>query len=357
MPHAKGTELAHACPRPAAPGPRCVAARPRPRRPHWPSPSATTAAAPTPSSPRPRRHRLRHHPGRHERDGRLPEGRPGDRNQLHAGAEQRRPPACGRSPPGTRPAPRASPPRPPARRSPVPTAPPTVAGRSAGRIERHRGDAACGGAQAGVRPGRLRPLVGGPSGVGSDLTYIPFGQDALSFGYYRNTRRPGDNLTCAQLTSCSRPAADRQRRDHRALRDPDGLRHLPVLEHGLSVRPPAQMAPPTVACTPVGTGSRRTTATRLKARLATRCARRRAVHHRVLGRQLHLPVQRRGRSPAPAPDGHGRPRRHRRLGDPYDGVAPALTAELRASTPAPPTAATSTTSCPPRSSPGSATTT
>lgn len=35
--------------------------------------------------------------------------------------------------------------------------------------------------------------------TGTDLTYIPFGRDALSYGYYRNTGTPASNMTTAQL--------------------------------------------------------------------------------------------------------------------------------------------------------------
>lgn len=41
----------------------------------------------------------------------------------------------------------------------------------------------------------------GPSGTGTELTYIPFGRDALSFGYYRNGGAPVTTLTSAQITS------------------------------------------------------------------------------------------------------------------------------------------------------------
>ncbi len=41
----------------------------------------------------------------------------------------------------------------------------------------------------------------GPSGTGTDLTYIPFGRDALSFAYYANGVTPVTTLTSAQLNS------------------------------------------------------------------------------------------------------------------------------------------------------------
>lgn len=41
----------------------------------------------------------------------------------------------------------------------------------------------------------------GPSSAGSGLTYLPFGRDALSFGYYANGVTPVTNLSSAQLTS------------------------------------------------------------------------------------------------------------------------------------------------------------
>lgn len=41
----------------------------------------------------------------------------------------------------------------------------------------------------------------GPSGTGTDLTYIPFGRDGLGFGYYRSSGAPVTTLTSAQLTS------------------------------------------------------------------------------------------------------------------------------------------------------------
>lgn len=41
----------------------------------------------------------------------------------------------------------------------------------------------------------------GPSGVGTDLTYIPFGRDALSFAYYSAAVPPVTTLTSAQLNS------------------------------------------------------------------------------------------------------------------------------------------------------------
>ncbi|MDP1818338.1 MAG: hypothetical protein Q8K58_00405 [Acidimicrobiales bacterium] len=44
----------------------------------------------------------------------------------------------------------------------------------------------------------------GPSGSGTALTYIPFGRDALSFGYYANGVAPVTTLTSAQLTSLFR---------------------------------------------------------------------------------------------------------------------------------------------------------
>ncbi len=62
------------------------------------------------------------------------------------------------------------------------------------------GDATCG----------IKPVSGlvqfarssaGPSGSGTDLTYIPFGRDALSFAYYANGVTPVTTLTSAQLTS------------------------------------------------------------------------------------------------------------------------------------------------------------
>jgi hypothetical protein len=81
-------------------------------------------------------------------------------------------------------------------------------GSSAGRRALSRaidgtsyGDATCGG---------LKPVSGlvqfarssaGPSGAGTALTYLPFGRDALSFGYYANGVAPVTTLTSAQLTS------------------------------------------------------------------------------------------------------------------------------------------------------------
>ncbi len=41
----------------------------------------------------------------------------------------------------------------------------------------------------------------GPSGAGTALTYLPFGRDALSFGYYANGVAAVTNLSSAQLTS------------------------------------------------------------------------------------------------------------------------------------------------------------
>lgn len=41
----------------------------------------------------------------------------------------------------------------------------------------------------------------GPSGTGTALTYLPFGRDALSFGYYANGVSPVSTLTSAQLMS------------------------------------------------------------------------------------------------------------------------------------------------------------
>lgn len=41
----------------------------------------------------------------------------------------------------------------------------------------------------------------GPSGTGTSLTYIPFGRDALSFGYVANGVTPVTTLTSAQLTA------------------------------------------------------------------------------------------------------------------------------------------------------------
>jgi ABC-type phosphate transport system substrate-binding protein len=41
----------------------------------------------------------------------------------------------------------------------------------------------------------------GPSGAGTDLTYLPFGRDGMSFAYYRSSGAPVTSLTSAQLTS------------------------------------------------------------------------------------------------------------------------------------------------------------
>ncbi len=41
----------------------------------------------------------------------------------------------------------------------------------------------------------------GPSGTGTDLTYIPFGRDGMSFGYFANGVTPVTSLTKAQLVS------------------------------------------------------------------------------------------------------------------------------------------------------------
>lgn len=82
-------------------------------------------------------------------------------------------------------------------------------GSSAGRRALSRaidgtsyGDATCGG---------LKPVSGlvqfarssaGPSGTGTDLTYVPFGRDGMSFAYYANgVVAPVTTLTSAQLTS------------------------------------------------------------------------------------------------------------------------------------------------------------
>ncbi len=82
-------------------------------------------------------------------------------------------------------------------------------GSSAGRRALSRaiegtsyGDAACGG---------LKPVSGlvqfarssaGPSGSGTALTYLPFGRDGMSFGYYApGVATPVTTLTSAQLTS------------------------------------------------------------------------------------------------------------------------------------------------------------
>lgn len=41
----------------------------------------------------------------------------------------------------------------------------------------------------------------GPTGVGSQLTYIPFARDAVSFAFYRSAGAPVTDLTTLQLTS------------------------------------------------------------------------------------------------------------------------------------------------------------
>lgn len=83
-------------------------------------------------------------------------------------------------------------------------------GSSAGRRALSRaqdgtkyGNAACGGVQdvAGLVD-FARSSAGPASGdVGTVLTYVPFGRDAVSFGYYRAAGSPVTSLTRAQLTT------------------------------------------------------------------------------------------------------------------------------------------------------------
>jgi hypothetical protein len=64
------------------------------------------------------------------------------------------------------------------------------------------GDAACGGAKPVSGLVQFARSSAGPSGVGTDLTYIPFGRDALSYAYYANgVATPVTTLTSAQLNS------------------------------------------------------------------------------------------------------------------------------------------------------------
>lgn len=65
------------------------------------------------------------------------------------------------------------------------------------------GSAACGGVQdvSGLIDFARSSSGPGSGDVGTDLTYIPFGRDGVSFGYYRTDGSPVTTLTKAQLTS------------------------------------------------------------------------------------------------------------------------------------------------------------
>ena len=65
------------------------------------------------------------------------------------------------------------------------------------------GSAACGGVQDVAGLVDFARSSSGPAAgdVGTDLTYIPFGRDGVSFGYYRTDGSPVTSLTRAQLTS------------------------------------------------------------------------------------------------------------------------------------------------------------
>ncbi|MEO7570865.1 MAG: hypothetical protein ABIX10_00355 [Acidimicrobiales bacterium] len=82
-------------------------------------------------------------------------------------------------------------------------------GSSAGRRALSRsidgatfGTAACGGLKAISGLVQFARSSAGPSGAGTDLTYVPFGRDALSFAAYRSDGGAKNlNLSAAQLTS------------------------------------------------------------------------------------------------------------------------------------------------------------
>ena len=59
----------------------------------------------------------------------------------------------------------------------------------------------CGGNKVVSGLVNLARSSAGPSGTGTDLTYIPFGRDALSYAYFANGVTPVTSLTKAQLVS------------------------------------------------------------------------------------------------------------------------------------------------------------
>lgn len=59
----------------------------------------------------------------------------------------------------------------------------------------------CGGNKSTTGLVQFARSSSGPSGTGTNLTYIPFGRDALSFAYYANGVTPVTTLTTAQLNS------------------------------------------------------------------------------------------------------------------------------------------------------------
>ncbi len=63
------------------------------------------------------------------------------------------------------------------------------------------GNATCGGAKSTSGLVHYARSSAGPSGTGTQLTYLPFGRDALSFAYYANGVTPVTTLTSTQLTS------------------------------------------------------------------------------------------------------------------------------------------------------------
>ena len=214
------------------------------------------------------------------------------------------------------------------RRSSGPTAPPTAGGPSAGpstaapgrqrRPLRWR--------QGGLRPRRLRPVVGRPrcGYAGTELTYIPFGRDAPQLRLLRQRRRAGHTLTSAQLTSLFSTGPQTI----------GGVEIMPcgiqtgsgtfaVLEHGAR----HHHRPGEHRDGHVQRGRHRRAAAGERRRRPEGQGRRpagQAGHHRLLGRQLHRPVERRRRQPAARPpatvivdlgaiDA---------LGKPYTGTAP-----------------------------------
>ena len=158
-----------------------------------------------------RRRRLRHQPGRRQRAGGLRQ-----RNELHpvqstdASQAPGRLLGCGRAPTCITPkAPGATFLRPNGSTNGRKALSRAIDGTGWGN------GTDCGGNKAVTGLVQFARSSAGPSGSGTDLTYIPFGRDGMSFGYYAaGVGSPVTTLTSAQLTSLftDRPADDQRRR-------------------------------------------------------------------------------------------------------------------------------------------------
>ena len=197
------------------------------------------------------------------------------------------------------------------------------------------------------------------------LTYIPFGRDAMSFAYYaRGTRRrPGDDhLTAAQLTHDlldARAAPHRRRRTSSAARSRPSSGTYQFWRDKLGLTD-TQINDATQVCTP----AHRTTPGERRQRPEGPGRQhagtgQRPGRHRLLGRRTSSP------RPTASARTSSRPRTARSSSarsmpsacpTPAVGTGP-LSPERRRSTPTPPSAGTSTTSCPRPWPPGPATTT